>query len=60
MAEGCTVDAELFDSLGEAIAFVAAAGGGVVYTELAGTPHVRDLKLPGNVRLEPARPAEAA
>ena len=63
MAEGCTVDAELFDSLAEAIAFVAEAGGGVVHSEMAGTQYVQSLKLPENVRVEPARPpaeAEAA
>ena len=61
MAEGCTatVDAELFDSLADAIAFVAACGGGVVYTDWAGTPHVEGLKLPPNVRLEASRPAAA-
>ena len=31
MAETCTVDAELFDSLQQAIDFVAERGGGVVY-----------------------------
>jgi hypothetical protein len=59
MAEGCTVDAELFDSLEEAIAFVAAHGGGVVYTERAETPFAKGLTLPDNVRLELRRPAAA-
>ena len=59
MAEGCTVDAELFDSLQQAIEFVAAHGGGVVYTDLAHTQYAQSLKLPPNVRLEPARPAAA-
>ena len=53
----CTVDAELFDSLQDAINFVAQCGGGVVHTELAGTPSVIGLKLPEGVRLEPPRPA---
>lgn len=60
MAETCTVDAELFDSLEEAIAFVAARGGGVVYTEAAETEYAKNLTLPDNVQLEPTRPAAAA
>ncbi|MEM7023946.1 MAG: hypothetical protein AAF637_15340 [Pseudomonadota bacterium] len=59
MAESCTVDAELFDSLEEAIMFVAERGGGVVYTELANTKLVKGLELPENVRLEPRRAAAA-
>jgi hypothetical protein len=55
----CTVDAELFDSLEEAIAFVAERGGGVVHTDAANTPGAEALILPENVRLEPPR-AEAA
>jgi hypothetical protein len=43
MAETCTVDAELFDSLQDAIDFVAARGGGVVYTELAETLFAKSL-----------------
>lgn len=35
--DACTVDVELFDSLAEAIAFVADHGGGVVHTEAAGS-----------------------
>jgi hypothetical protein len=55
----CTVDAELFDSLEEAIAFVAERGGGVVHTDAVNTPAAQALTLPENVRLEPPR-AEAA
>jgi hypothetical protein len=51
----CAVDAELFDSLEEAIAFVAAHGGGIVYSETAATS--KGLTLPDNVRLEQRRPA---
>jgi hypothetical protein len=59
VAETCTVDVELFDSLEEAIAFVAQHGGGVVHTEAANTDRVKGLELPKNVRLEPARPVAA-
>ena len=59
MSETCTVDAELFDSLEEAIAFVAARGGGIVYTDMAETEFAKSLKLPDTVRLEAKRPAAA-
>jgi hypothetical protein len=59
VAPTCTVDAELFDSLEEAIAFVAQHGGGVVHTEAANTDRVKGLELPKNVRLEPPRAAAA-
>jgi hypothetical protein len=59
MSETCTVDAELFDSLEEAIAFVAARGGGIVYTEVAETDSAKSLNLPETVRLEAKRPAAA-
>jgi hypothetical protein len=59
MAETCTVDAELFDSLQQAIDFVASCGGGVVYTELAETLFAKSLKLPETVKLEPKRPVAA-
>jgi hypothetical protein len=59
MAETCTVDAELFDSLQDAIDFVAARGGGVVYTALAETLFAKSLKLPDTVKLEAKRPAAA-
>jgi hypothetical protein len=59
VAETCTVDVELFDSLAEAIAFVADHGGGVVHTELANSDRVKGLELPKNVRLEPPRPVAA-
>lgn len=53
------VDAELFRSLQDAVDFVAARGGGIVYTDLAGTLFAKDhIKLPETsiVRLEKARP----
>lgn len=59
VVEICTVDVELFDSLEEAIAFVADHGGGVVHTEVAGSERVKSLELPKNVRLEPPRPVAA-
>jgi hypothetical protein len=59
MAGTCTVDAELFDSLQEAIDFVAGRGGGIVYTELADSQFAKGLKLPDNVRLEARRPIAA-
>jgi gamma-glutamyl phosphate reductase len=59
VVETCTVDVELFDSLEEAIAFVAQHGGGVVHTEAANTDRVKGLELPKNVRLEPPRAAAA-
>jgi len=54
----CTVDAELFDNLAQAIAFVAECGGGVVHTSLARSVVVRDMDLPKGVRLEPPRRKE--
>jgi hypothetical protein len=59
MAETCTVDAELFNSLQEAIDFVAARGGGIVYTELADSLFAKGLTLPDNVQLEARRPIAA-
>jgi hypothetical protein len=59
MTETCTVDAELFESLQEAIDFVAACGGGIVYTELADTLFAKSLKLPDGVQLEAKRPIAA-
>ncbi|HLT02823.1 MAG TPA: hypothetical protein VK001_11620 [Geminicoccaceae bacterium] len=58
MAGTCTVDAALFDSVKEAIDFVAERGGGVVYTELAGTQYAQTLTVPETVELKPRRPAE--
>jgi hypothetical protein len=58
MAQKCTVDAELFDSLKDAIDFVAERGGGVVHTELAGTMFAKSLKLPGDVQLQPPSGAD--
>jgi hypothetical protein len=60
MAGTCTVDAALFDNVKEAVEFVAERGGGVVYTELAGTKFAESLKLPPNVELKPRRPDETA
>jgi len=60
MAGTCTVDAALFDNVKQAVDFVAEHGGGVVYTELAGTKFAQSLKLPPNVELKPRRDAEAA
>ena len=60
MAGTCTVDAALFDNVKEAIDFVAERGGGVVYTELAGTQYAQSLTLPDNVELKPRRDAEAS
>jgi hypothetical protein len=60
MAGICTVDAALFDSVKDAIEFVAERGGGVVYTELAGTQYAQSLTLPGNVELKPRRGVEAS
>jgi hypothetical protein len=60
MAGICTVDAALFDNVKEAIDFVAERGGGVVYTELAGTQYAQSLTLPENVELKPRRVPEPA
>jgi hypothetical protein len=53
MAGTCTVDGGLFDDLNEAIEFVAERGGGIVYTELAGTKFAQSLKLPPGIELKP-------
>jgi hypothetical protein len=53
-----TVDADLFDSLEAAIAFVAECGGGIVYTELADTLFAKSLKVPPTVKLEEKRQDE--
>jgi hypothetical protein len=58
MAGTCTVDAALFDNVKQAVEFVAERGGGVVYTELAGTKFAENLKLPDNVQLKPRRVEE--
>jgi hypothetical protein len=55
MAATCTVDAALFDNLKQAVEFVTERGGGVVYTELAGTKFAESMKLPENVQLKPRR-----
>ena len=49
------VDAALFDNLKQAVEFVTERGGGVVYTELAGTKFAESMKLPDNVQLKPRR-----
>ena len=51
----CSVDAELFDSLEDAIAFVAERGGGKVYTELVGSLLAEIIAVPSNVELVPPR-----
>jgi hypothetical protein len=53
------VDAAVFDSLAVAVEFVAARGGGCVYTEAYGTPGVYHLELPPGVWLAPPRPPDA-
>ena len=51
----CSVDAELFDSLEDAIAFVAERGGGKVHTELVGSLLAEIIAVPQNVELVPPR-----
>lgn len=51
-----TVDAEIFDSIADAIKFVAANGGGTIHTSLFGTQYAQSLNIPPNVRLAPPRP----
>lgn len=51
----CAVDAELFDSLEDAIAFVAACGGGKVHTELVGSLLAEIIAVPKSVELVPPR-----
>ncbi len=51
----CSVDAELFDSLEDAIAFVAERGGGKVHTELVGSLLAEIIAVPHNVELVPPR-----
>ncbi len=51
----CSVDAELFDSLEDAIAFVAERGGGKVHTELVGSLLAEIIAVPSNVELVPPR-----
>jgi len=51
----CSVDAELFDSLEDAIAFVAERGGGKVYTELVGSLLAEIIAVPSSVELVPPR-----
>ena len=60
MAGTCTVDAALFDNVKQAVDFVAERGGGVVYTELAGTKFAQSLKLPPEVELKPRRDTDEA
>ncbi|MEZ5932565.1 MAG: hypothetical protein R3F54_11510 [Alphaproteobacteria bacterium] len=51
----CAVDAELFDSLEDAIAFVAECGGGKVHTELVGSLLAEIIAVPSSVELVPPR-----
>lgn len=51
----CAVDAELFDSLEDAIAFVADCGGGKVHTELVGSLLAEIIAVPSSVELVPPR-----
>jgi hypothetical protein len=51
----CAVDAELFDSLEDAIAFVAERGGGRVHTELVGSLLAEIIAVPASVELVPPR-----
>jgi hypothetical protein len=48
----------LFDNVKQAVEFVDERGGGVVYTELAGTKFAQSLKLPPNVELKPRRESD--
>lgn len=54
----CSVDAELFDSLEDAIAFVAERGGGKVHTDLVGSLLAEIIAVPSCVELVPPRDAE--
>jgi hypothetical protein len=54
----CSVDAELFDSLEDAIAFVAERGGGKVHTELVGSLLAEIIAVPSSVELVPPRGEE--
>lgn len=54
----CSVDAELFDSLEDAIAFVAERGGGKVHTELVGSLLAEIIAVPASVELVPPRGEE--
>ncbi len=51
----CCVDAELFDSLEDAIAFVSERGGGKVHTDLVGSLLAEIIAVPHNVELVPPR-----
>ncbi|NJO36405.1 MAG: hypothetical protein HC871_00820 [Rhizobiales bacterium] len=51
----CAVDAELFDSLEDAIAFVAERGGGRVHTDLVGSLLAEIIAVPASVELVPPR-----
>jgi hypothetical protein len=54
----CSVDAELFDCLEDAIAFVAERGGGKVHTELVGSLLAEIIAVPSSVELVPPRGQE--
>ncbi|MGH6689528.1 MAG: hypothetical protein ACREF4_02460 [Gammaproteobacteria bacterium] len=54
-----TVDGELFESLEQALDFVAERGGGIVYTPAAGTMYAESLANERrNVKIEPERRSE--
>lgn len=54
----CAVDAELFDCLEDAVAFVAERGGGRVHTELVGSLLAEIIAVPSCVELVPPRDQE--
>jgi hypothetical protein len=48
-----SVDHDLFENLAEAIEFVVERGGGIVYSDLAGTQFVKAMKIPDGVEVKP-------
>jgi hypothetical protein len=51
-----TVDGELFDTLEDAVDFVASRGGGTIYSPAAGTMYAESLENERrNVKIEPKR-----
>lgn len=52
-----TVDGELFENLEQAVEFVRDCGGGIVYSQVAGTMYADSLtRGNSNVRIERQRP----